>query len=350
MTVRQMLEQQEHQVLHERAAFSDQTRGRARPEDACSVRPAFQHDRDKIIHCKAFRRLQRKTQVFLAPMGDHFRTRMTHTLDVSQIARTLARSLRLNEHLTEAIALGHDLGHTPFGHAGEAVLNDLMPGGFMHVSQSVRVVEVLERDGQGLNLTEEVVDGIAKHSKGRGKILSGAGSAMPITLEGQLVRASDIVAYANHDLDDALRGGVLKQSDMPARLIEVLGETHSQRISRMVRDVLESTDLDQGGDVCMSDEIEEALRDMRDFLFERVYENPVVHREFVKCRKMLADLFHAFHDEPETFERQTGQQLPEDLAARERHICDFIAGMTDRYAMRLYEGLFIPRPWPIEPN
>ncbi len=348
MQIRRMIEQQERAVLHPRAAFSDRSRGRSRPEDPCDVRPAFQHDRDKIIHCKSFRRLLRKTQVFLAPMGDHYRTRMTHTLEVSQIARTLARALRLNEHLTEAIALGHDLGHTPFGHAGEAVLDELMPGGFMHVTQSVRVVEVLEREGAGLNLTVEVVDGIARHSKGRGKILSGAGDGLPMTLEGQLVRVSDIVGYVNHDLDDALRAGVLRLDDVPGDLLSVLGDTHSKRISRMVTDVLESTDLDRDDEIRMGDEIEQALRRMRDFLYERVYENPIVHEEFTKCRKILEDLFHTFRDRPDTFRRLTGKSLPEPIPARERRICDFVAGMTDRYAIRLFERLFVPRPWPVE--
>jgi dGTPase len=347
MIIRQMLEQQERQVLHPRASFSAQSRGRSRPEEPCQVRPAYQHDRDKIIHCKAFRRMLRKTQVFLAPQGDHYRTRMTHSLDVSQIARTLARALRLNEQLTEAIAMGHDLGHTPFGHAGEAVLDELMPGGFRHVSQSVRVVELLERDGAGLNLCAETIDGIARHSKGRGRILSGAGADLPMTLEGQLVRLSDIVAYVNHDLDDALRAGVLRHADLPADLLQVLGDSHSKRIGRMVTDVLATTDLDRDETIGLSEEVEDALRRMRDFLYERVYENPTVHDEFSKCRKMLEDLFHAFHDRPEIFTRQTGRQLPEGQAERERQICDFLAGMTDRYAMQLYEELFIPRPWPL---
>ncbi len=350
MNLRQMLEQQEHQVLHPKAAFSDASQGRAREETPCTVRPAFQHDRDKILHCKAFRRLLRKTQVFLAPQGDHYRTRLTHTLEVSQIARTLARALRLNEHLTEAVALGHDLGHTPFGHAGEAVLNELMPDGFRHVTQSVRVVEHLERDGQGLNLTVETLDGIAKHSKGRGKILSGAGDHLPSTLEGQLVRLCDIVAYVNHDLDDALRAGVVGQADVPGELLSALGETHSARISRMVHDVLETTDLDRDEGIRMSDGLEDALRDMRDFLYERVYDNPTVHHEFNKCRKMLADLFQAFRDEPEAYQRLTGKRLPDDLAQRERRICDFIAGMTDRFALRLYQELFVPTPWPLTPG
>jgi len=347
MQIRRMLEEQEHLVLHTAAAFSDRSRGRQRKEKSCTVRPAFQRDRDKIIHCKSFRRLLHKTQVFLSPQGDHYRTRMTHTLEVSQIARTLARALRLNEQLTEAIALGHDLGHTPFGHAGEEALNLLMPGGFRHVDQSVRVVQVLERDGKGLNLTREVVDGIARHSKGRGKIISGAGKQLPATLEGQLVRVADIVAYVNHDLDDALRGGVLKQPDVPQRLLAVLGRTHSQRIARAVKDVLDHTRLDHLPRIVMGAEMEEAVIEMRDFLWEHVYDNPTVHEEFAKCHKMLEAFFQRFLDEPATFRRITGHSVPKTRAGRMRAVCDFLAGMTDRYAIRLFDELFLPRPWPV---
>ena len=348
MQIRRMLEGQEHAVLHPAATFSDRSRGRQRKEKSCTVRPAFQRDRDKIIHCKSFRRLLHKTQVFLSPRGDHYRTRMTHTLEVSQIARTLARALRLNEQLTEAIALGHDLGHTPFGHAGEEALNLLMPGGFRHVDQSVRVVQVLERGGRGLNLTREVLDGIARHSKGRGKILSGAGKRLPATLEGQLVRVADIVAYVNHDLDDALRGGVLKQRDVPARLLSVLGRTHSQRIGRAVKDVLENTRLDHSPRIILGAGMERALMEMRDFLWEHVYDNPTVHEEFGKCHKMLEAFFRRFLDEPATFRRVTGHPVPKTRSGRMRAICDFLAGMTDRYAIRLFEELFLPRPWPVE--
>ncbi len=344
--IRHMLEQQEHQILHPRATFSDAALGRARKERACPLRPAFQHDRDKILHSKSFRRLLHKTQVFLAPQGDHFRTRMTHTLEVSQIARTLARALRLNEQLTEAIGLGHDLGHTPFGHAGEAVLNRLMPGGFRHVDQSVRVVEVLEKDGKGLNLTPEVIDGIARHSKGRGRILSGA--KLPFTLEGQLVRLADIVAYVNHDLDDALRAGVVKLNEVPKELLKVLGRSHSGRISRLVTDVISHTCLDDAPRIVRSAELEEALKAMRAFLSKRVYETPAVHDEFGKCEKMLGDLFSLLVEEPKVFARITGQRANGNKATRARVVCDFMAGMTDRYAIRLYEELFVPQPWPIQ--
>jgi dGTPase len=350
MSIRQMLEQQEHMILHPRAGFSDESRGRRKQEKPCDVRPIYQHDRDKLIHSKSFRRLLRKTQVFLAPLGDHYRTRMTHTLEVSQIARTLARALRLNEHLTEAIALGHDLGHTPFGHAGEAVLNELMPKGFRHVTQSVRVVQQLEQEGQGLNLTHEVIDGIARHSKGKGDIVSGARNQLPMTLEGQLVRLSDIVAYVNHDLDDALRSGILHIDQLPVHLVKILGDTHSKRIRRMVLDVIKNTDLDAGDNITLSPEIEQALAQMRDFLYETVYDNPVVHDEFSKCRKMFADIFKTFQSHPEKFEELTEQVLPADEEMRRLSICDFVAGMTDRYAIRLYQRLFIPCPWPVDPQ
>jgi dGTPase len=348
MQIRIMLEKQEHTVLHPAAAFSDRSRGRRRKEKSCTVRPAFQRDRDKIVHCKSFRRLLHKTQVFLSPQGDHYRTRMTHTLEVDQIARTLARALRLNEQLTEAIALGHDLGHTPFGHAGEEALNRLMPGGFRHVDQSVRVVQVLEQGGRGLNLTREVLDGIARHSKGRGKILGGADRDLPVTLEGQLVRVADIAAYVNHDLDDALRGGVLKRQDVPAGLLSVLGRTHSQRIARVVKNVLSNTHLDQTPRIVLGAGMERALMEMRDFLWENVYDNPTVHVEFAKCHKMLEVFFRLFVEEPATFRRVTGHLAPKTRMGRMRSICDFLAGMTDRYAIRLFDELFLPRPWPVE--
>jgi len=343
MNIRRQLEEQEHLVLHPAAAFSDRSQGRARPERPCSVRPAFQHDRDRILHSKSFRRLLHKTQVFLAPSGDHYRTRLTHTLEVAQIARTMARALRLNETLTEAIALGHDLGHTPFGHAGEAVLRRLMPGGFHHVQQSVRVVEKLENNGRGLNLTGEVVDGIARHSKGRGSITRGKAN-LPSTLEGQLVRIADIIAYVNHDTDDALRGGVLKLSDIPRPLVRALGRTHSERIGRAVRDVLEHTDLDREPVIHLSEEMEEALQGMRDFLWDNVYDNPTVHDEFIKCQRLLEELFHLFVSRPELFASLSGQP-PEHEEPIERRVCDFLAGMTDRYAIGLFRSLFVPRPW-----
>jgi dGTPase len=347
MQIRKMLEEQEHQTLHPAATFSDESQGRQRKEKSCPLRPIFQHDRDKILHCKSFRRLMHKTQVFLTPKGDHYRTRMTHTLEVSQIARTLARGLGLNEYLTEAIALSHDLGHTPFGHAGEDALHKLMPKGFRHVDQSVRVVEVLEKDGKGLNLSREVVDGIAKHSKGRGKILSGADSNLPMTLEGQLVRVADIIAYVNHDLDDALRGGVLNIQDVPKNLLETLGKAHSKRIGNLVKDILDNTDLDHTSKIVVGSEMEEALKQMRDFLWDRVYENPTVHGEFIKCQNILEALFELFLEQPEFFDKVAVQKSNQSNKGRRQAICDFLAGMTDRYAIQLYEELFMPKPWPL---
>ncbi len=346
MLIRERLEDLEHRIYHPRASYSDSTRGRARQEKACTVRPAFQHDRDKILHCKAFRRLLHKTQVFLSPQGDHYRTRMTHTLEVSQIARTLATALRLNDQLTEAIALGHDLGHTPFGHAGEDALNQMIPGGFRHVAQSVRVVEILEKEGHGLNLTWEVLDGIAKHSKGKGKILGGAGHHLPRTLEGQIVRVADIIAYVNHDLDDALRGGVLRLQDVPKNLLSVVGRTHSQRIARAVKDILKNTDLDRGEGIAMSEDMEQAIVDLRAFLWDRVYENPTVHDEFKKCHTMLEHLFHLLMSDKTIFTRLLGPGPPDCDERKMRMVTDFLAGMTDRFATRLYKELFIPRPWP----
>jgi dGTPase len=338
--IRELLEEQEEQTLHPRATRSRQTRGRDRHEPECDIRPAFQHDRDRVLHCKAFRRLKHKTQVFLAPAGDHYRTRLTHTLEVSQIARTIARALRLNESLTEAIALAHDLGHTPFGHAGEAVLARLRPGGFHHARQSLRVVEVLERDGKGLNLTREVRDGIVFHTKGKGEILR-----TEATLEAQVVRVADLIAYLNHDVDDALRAGVIRPEQIPPQVFAALGGSHGQRIDAMVRDVIRETlsrDLEA---VAMGTETHQAAVELRSFLYDRVYENPTVHGDFVKASKILEELYDRFLEAPEWFQETLAQRIPgapvEDLAS------DFIAGMTDRYALALYESIFMPQPWKI---
>src|SRR6187431_367752 len=273
LTIRESLEQRERESLAPEAAKSADTRGRLRPEPEDDVRPAFQHDRDRIIHSKAFRRLKHKTQVFFAPAGDHYRTRLTHTLEVSQIARTIAKVLHLHEELTEAIALGHDLGHTPFGHAGERVLNELVPGGFNHYEQSLRVVDVLENDGRGLNLTWEVRDGIAKHSKGkRGAPVGLDPDKRAATLEGQIMRVADLIAYVNHDIDDAVRAGVMKESDLPPEAAAVLGPSSSERIARMVKEVV--TETTAGGDLTeirMSGEVLEATLALRSFLFDAVY-------------------------------------------------------------------------------
>jgi dGTPase len=345
MTLREDLEARERQMLAPQAAKSADSRGRLRPEVEDAVRPAFQRDRDRIIHCKAFRRLKDKTQVFFAPMGDHYRTRLTHTLEVSQIARTIAKVLRLHEELTEAIALGHDLGHTPFGHAGERVLDKLMPGGFNHYEQSLRIVDSLENDGRGLNLSWEVRDGIAKHSKGK----SGAPVGMPAalrasTVEGQIMRVADLIAYVNHDIDDAVRAGLLRAEDLPRGPVEVLGSTSSARIATLVTDVV--TETLSGGltEIRMSGPVLEAVLALRSFLFDAVYENDVATAEFKKASAILSGLWDQVRARAGEFlDARTLEHEGVDAAAR-----DFIAGMTDRYAVRLFEEFFIPRPWAID--
>ena len=325
--------------------LSSETRGRPSPEEECPLRPAFQHDRDRIIHSKSFRRLKHKTQVFLVPTGDHYRTRLTHTLEVSQIARTISKALQLNEDLTEAISLGHDLGHTPFGHAGEDTLNELVQGGFSHADQSLRVVDLLEKDGRGLNLTQEVRDGILKHSKGKGEILCEDEAEMAMTLEGRVVRIADIIAYVNHDIDDAIRGGVISQDDVPKGCRERLGATHAKRINTMVNDIVLETLRVGGGHLSISKEVLSAIVRLRDFLWERVYENQSVHDDFHKAAKILKELYHYFIDHPDDFLKLVEKKSLYD--SLERCVTDFLAGMTDRYAFRLYEVRFLPLPWMI---
>jgi dGTPase len=342
-TIREELEEQEKQILSSYATLSSMTKGRQIPEEECTLRPAFQHDRDRIIHSKSFRRLKHKTQVFLVPTGDHYRTRLTHTLEVSQIARTISKALHLNEDLTEAIALGHDLGHTPFGHAGEETLNEILPGGFNHADQSLRVIDLLEKDGVGLNLTFEVREGILKHTKGRGEILCDDPSAMASTYEGQVVRIADIIAYINHDIDDAIRGGVISNSDIPRDCLKYLGDTHSKRINTMVNDTVLETRRLGGGRLSMKEEILSAILDLREFLWERVYENETVHADFRKAAKILKELHQYLMNHPDYFLRVIEKESLYD--SLERCVCDFIAGMTDRYAFNLYEKLFLPLPW-----
>ena len=332
MTVREQLEQQEEQRLSPLAVRSAQSKGRERPLEPCPLRTDFQRDRDRIIHSKSFRRLKFKTQVFLAPEGDHFRTRLTHTLEVAQVARTLARALRLNEDLTEAIALGHDLGHTPFGHIGERSLDELMPEGFRHNEQSRRCVEVLENDGAGLNLTWEVRDGILCHS----------GQQFPATLEGQCVRRADRIAYLNHDLDDALRGGVLQPFELPADCLKVLGQTHGERINTMILDIVTNS---QGKPfLTMSPLVQEAMDGLREFMFEKVYRDSWRKAEENRCDHVMKELFRYYSDHP--------GEMPEEfvlIGYREgtaRGVCDFLSCMTDRYAVRLYQKLFIPSAFP----
>jgi dGTPase len=342
VSIRETLEQLELDTLAPVAAKSAQSRGRQRPEIEDDVRPAFQRDRDRVIHSKAFRRLKHKTQVFFAPAGDHYRTRLTHSLEVSQIARTIAKVLRLHEELTEAIALGHDLGHTPFGHAGENVLDALVPGGFRHYEQSLRIVDVLEGDGRGLNLSWEVRDGIGRHSKGKnGSPVGLDPSKRAATLEGQVMRVADLIAYVNHDIDDAVRAGVLRDDALPAGPVGVLGSSSSARIARMVKDVV--TESSRGGlsEIRMSDEVLEATLAMRSFLFKAVYENETATAEFKKAAGILGGLWEKVRERPQEFlDAGILEREGLDTAAK-----DFVAGMTDRFAVDLYERLFIPRPW-----
>jgi dGTPase len=344
-SIREELEAREQTILAPQAAKSAASRGRLRPEPEDEVRPSFQRDRDRIIHCKAFRRLKHKTQVFFRPTGDHYRTRLTHTLEVSQIARTIAKILRLHEELTEAIALGHDLGHTPFGHAGERVIDTLMPGGFNHYEQSLRIVDVLENDGRGLNLTWEVRDGIAKHSKGK----TGAPVGMPpsmraSTIEGQIMRVADLIAYINHDIDDATRAGLLTSDDLPQGPVRILGASSSARISTLVRDVVTETLAADLSEIRMSERVLAAVLELRTYLFDAVYENTTATVEFKKAADILTGVWEKVRERPDEFlDRHTIEHEGLDAAAR-----DFIAGMTDRYAVRLFEQFFIPKPWAID--
>ncbi|MEE9252220.1 MAG: deoxyguanosinetriphosphate triphosphohydrolase [Thermodesulfobacteriota bacterium] len=342
MTIREELEELEAKVLSPFAMLSRNTKGRVRYEEPCPIRPAFQRDRDRIIHSKSFRRLKHKTQVFLAPTGDHYRTRLTHVIEVSQIARTISKALRLNEDLTEAIALGHDLGHTPFGHAGEATLNEVYPGGFKHVVHSLRVVDELEGGGKGLNLTYEVRDGIAKHSKGMGTIDNP--EYCPATMEGQVVRVSDLVAYANHDTDDAIRSGIITTDDLPAGCVSVLGATSRERINTMVTDIIDATMSTGEGRVAISAEVEEAMVELRNYLFNTVYMNEKIRANFLKAQKILTELYGYLCDNPEEFWDLYGKDSSGD-GDLERSVCDFIAGMTDSYALAVYKKIFLPESW-----
>ena len=332
MTIRERTEEIESKVLSPHAALSARTRGRERSEEECPIRTAYQRDRDRIIHCNAYRRLMHKTQVFLSPQGDHYRTRLTHTQEVSQIARTIARALRLNEDLTEAIAQGHDLGHTPFGHAGEAMLNQLYSGGFSHSEQSVRVVQRLEKGGQGLNLTYEVLDGIRHHSHSQG-------GGQACTLEGRVVRFADKIAYMNHDIDDAIRAGILSESDLPREVTDVLGNSKSQRITSFVLSIVQNS----GEEIRMDPACEKAYIGLREFLFQSVYTNPKAKGEEVKAKEVVKRLYEYFTANP--------HKLPEDYQTivreegADRAACDYISGMSDRYCVTIFKELFIPRSW-----
>ncbi len=338
--LREFLEEKEKLVYSKRATFSSETRGRLKPEEPCNVRTEFQRDRDRIIHSKAFRRLMRKTQVFISPEGDHYRTRLTHALEVSQIARTIARGLRLNEDLTEAIALGHDLGHTPFGHIGELALTECLEKiksrypevkiPFRHNEQSLRVVDVIERKGQGLNLTYEVRDGILKHT----------GDEPPVTLEGQIVKIADRIAYVNHDIDDAIRGNVISLEELPSRALDILGYEHSKRIDTTVKDIIK---VSEGEDfIKMSHEVSYALNLLRDYLFEAVYLNPEAKSEDKKAKEVITLLFSYYCDNPEQLPVEFQPQEEREIPVR---VCDYVAGMTDRYALRKFEEIFVPQSW-----
>jgi len=344
MNTREKQERLERETLSPYASLSSESRGRMRPEVDCLLRTAFQRDRDRIVYCRSFRNLKHKTQVFLAPSGDHCRTRLTHTLEVSAIGRTLARALDLNEDLVETIALGHDLGHTPFGHAGETVLNELVPGGFSHYRQSLRVVDVLENQGDGLNLTYEVRDGIANHSKGYGEVIPAGSHGLPETAEGCLVRYADIIAYLGHDLDDAIHSNILREDEVPEECRLVLGSSHSRRVMAMIEGVISQTRPapdDQSRLLFAVDPpVGAAMQTLREFLFHRVYRSPQVHNEFVKARKILRDLFRYCLGNHDFFEKEASG-IPRS-SSPERRVCDFIASLSDRQAQNLYHRLFVP--------
>lgn len=333
LNIREMQEKREHEIFSPFASFSDSSKGREKEEEPCDIRPAYQRDRDRILHCKAFRRLKQKTQVFLAPEGDHYRGRLTHTLEVSQNARTIAKALRLNEDLTEAIALGHDLGHTPFGHAGERALDEVSSEGFAHHEQSLRVVEVLEKNGEGMNLTWEVRDGILNHQT----------VGKPSTLEGMIVRLSDKIAYINHDIDDSIRAKILKEDQIPTEYTDILGHNAKQRLNTIIHDIVECS---QGKNtITMSPSIEKAMYDLRKYLFSMVYTNPKAKGQEDKAQNMLKELYRYYLEHIELLSEECKNLLEKGLASKERVVCDYIAGMTDRYAIQKYKEIFVPRVW-----
>lgn len=333
MNIREISEQLEKEQLSTYAALSAESLGRDYNEGECDMRTAYQRDRDRILHCKSFRRLKHKTQVFLAPEGDHYRTRLTHTLEVAQIGRTISKALRLNEDLTEAIALGHDLGHTPFGHCGERILNEVCSFGFKHFEQSVRVVEILEKNGRGLNLTKEVRDGILNHRT----------DGHPFTMEGNVIRMSDKIAYINHDIDDAIRGGILREEDLPSEYTEILGHSSKERLNTLVRDIIyESLGRDV---ICMSEDVSYAMTELRRFMFSNVYTNPTAKSEESKAEKMLKEMYYYLLEHPEEIPeefRNIGNIRQESI---ERTVCDYIAGMSDQYAIAVFRKIFIPVSW-----
>ncbi|MCR5149267.1 MAG: deoxyguanosinetriphosphate triphosphohydrolase [Eubacterium sp.] len=334
MTIREDLEKREHKIFSPFAAFSDESKGRDRYEEQCDVRTVYQRDRDRIIHSKSFRRLKHKTQVFLSPYGDHYRTRLTHTLEVAQIARTISRSLRLNEDLTEAIALGHDLGHTPFGHAGERALTEVLGRPFRHNEQSVRVVERLENDGKGLNLTWEVRDGMLNHKT----------SLMPATLEGRIVRLSDKVAYISHDIDDGIRAGLMDEESIPSECADVLGHSTRDRIDNLIHDIIYNSK--DSADVTMSKDFEDALYNLRQFMFANLYTNPKAKSEEVKAAGIIEALFKHYMSCPEEMSEEFLLMI-ENGESQDTVVCDYIAGMTDNYAIMKFKEFYIPHSWSI---
>ena len=335
MNIRETIEKWEQETLSPYASLSANTRGRERKEPLCDIRPEYQRDRDRILHSKSFRRLKQKTQVFLAPEGDHYRTRQTHTLEVSQIARTIAKALRLNESLAEAIALGHDLGHTPFGHSGEAVLNRLCSEGFAHYQQSVRIVEVLEQKGQGLNLTWEVRNGILNHRT----------SGHPATLEGNVVRLSDKIAYINHDIDDAIRGKIMKEEDLPREYTDILGNSVHERLNIMIHDIIEHSQ--DKPEVAMSPEREEAMHGLRRWMFDHVYNDGIAKAEEGRAQQMIEMLYGYYMAHPEELPEESHRIMEIRNETKERAVCDYIAGMTDIYAIDRFKELFIPKAWSV---
>lgn len=335
MTIRENIEKMERETLSPYAMLSVNSRGREREEEPCDIRPVFQRDRDRILHSKAFRRLKNKTQVFLTPKGDHYRTRLSHTLEVSQNARTIAKALRLNEDLVEAIALGHDLGHTPFGHAGEYELNDLCEDGFHHNEQSVRIVEKLEKNGEGLNLTWEVRDGILNHQT----------KTMPHTLEGKIVRLSDKIAYINHDIDDAIRAQIMVEEDIPKELCDILGYSTKERLNTLIHNII--TNSIGKDDIVMSEKVEKAMHQLRRFMFEHVYKNPIAKGEENKARELLRQLYFYYMNHLELIPEKYTRMLAAG-EKKDRIVCDYISGMTDQYAITKFEEYFLPQAWQVD--
>ncbi|MBS6397987.1 MAG: deoxyguanosinetriphosphate triphosphohydrolase [Clostridiales bacterium] len=333
MTIRESTEEWEQQFLSPYASYSRNSRGRDVDEPSCDIRPVYQRDRDRILHCKSFRRLKHKTQVFLTPKGDHYRTRLTHTLEVAQNARTIARALRLNEDLTEAVALGHDLGHTPFGHAGERALNAVSSEGFTHYEQSVRIVEKLEKEGRGLNLTWEVRDGILNHQM----------TGSPATLEGKIVRFSDKIAYINHDVDDAIRGGIIREEELPRVYTDILGHSTRERLNTLIHDIVNQS---QGKpDILMSEDVEFAFKGMRKYMFANVYTNPKAKGEEQKAENIVKELFCYYMEHPELLPNEYIERMWQSGETQERSVCDYISGMTDQYAIAKFQEFFIPASW-----